>query len=127
MGFHHGVGHGGLPFHGAGGEDGQSPIIRDVAQIVGEIALPLPTKAGDPMRWDAIKSGRGKPKALQKLQSIQHTVHISRVLAHLELAQPNEPADATFHGFGQQCIEFSPHCDIKAFCDAGLDPAFGGN
>jgi hypothetical protein len=47
----------GLPFHGAGGEDGQSPIIRNVPQIVCEVALLLPTKAGDPMRWDAIKGG----------------------------------------------------------------------
>ncbi len=57
MGFHHGVGNGGLPLQGTDSKNSQPPLIGNVAQIVGEIALPLPTKAGDPMGWDAIKGG----------------------------------------------------------------------
>ena len=57
MGFHHGVGNGGLPLQGADSKNSQPPLIGNVAQIVREVALPLSAKAGDPMRWDAIKGG----------------------------------------------------------------------
>ena len=45
MGFHHGAGNGGLPLQGTDSKNSQPPLIGNVAQIVGEIALPLPAKA----------------------------------------------------------------------------------
>lgn len=93
MGLNHCVSYRSLPFHGANGEDCQSPITGNIAQIIQEIPFALPAKPGNAMRWNAIKGSSCKPETLQELQPVQQAVRVRRVLANLELAQPDEPAD----------------------------------
>ena len=63
MGLDHGIGDSAAPFHGTDGEDGETAITRNVAQPVGEVALPLAAKTGNAMR-ETVPPQSGSSKAL---------------------------------------------------------------
>ena len=88
--------------HGTDGEDGERAITRNVAQPVCEVALPLAAKTGNAMRRNGLQQIGGKIEALQEFQTIEKAVDVGRVPAHLEPAQPDEPAHAAVHFLGKQ-------------------------
>ena len=102
MGLDHGIGDSAAPFHGTDGEDGETAITRNVAQPVGEVALPLAAKTGNAMRRNGLQQIGGKIEALQEFQAIEKAVDVGRVPAHLEPAQPDEPAHAAVDFLGKQ-------------------------
>ena len=102
MGLDHGIGDSAAPFHGTDGEDGETAITRNVAQPVGEVALPLAAKTGNAMRGNGLQQIGGKIKARQEFQTIEQAVDVGRVPAHLEPAQPDEPAHAAVDFLGKQ-------------------------
>ena len=86
MGFHNGVGNGAAPFQRADGKDGETAVAGDVPQITREVALSLPSQAGKPVGRHTGQDRLGQPKALQEFEPVEKTVHVGRVLTHLELA-----------------------------------------
>ena len=60
MGLHHRVGEEHLPLDGADRENREAAVVRELAEPVGEVALPLPPQPRDPMRRDqrALRGGR---------------------------------------------------------------------
>ena len=94
MGLDHGIDDSAAPFHGTDGTDGETAITRNVAQPVCEVALPLAAKTGNAMRRNGLQQIGGKIEALQEFQAIEKAVDVGRVPAHLEPAQPDEPAHA---------------------------------
>ena len=94
MGLDHGIGDSATPFHGTDGEDGETAITRNVAQSVGEVALPLAAQTGNAMGRNGLQQVGGKIEALQEFQAIEQAVDVGRVPAHLEPAQPDQPAHA---------------------------------
>ena len=64
MGLDYGICDGGLPFHGTGGKDGQPPVVGDIAQIMGEVALTLATQTGDTVGRHILQHGRCQAKPL---------------------------------------------------------------
>jgi len=93
MCLNHRVSYRSLPFHSTDGQDGPPPIAGNVTQIIRKITLSLAAKTGDPMWWNVINGSGRKPETLQEFQPVQQAVCVRRVLANLELAQPDEPAD----------------------------------
>ena len=109
MGLDHGIGDSAAPFHGTDGEDGETAITRNVAQPVCEVALPLAAKTGNAMRRNGLqqiggKQIGGKIEALQEFQTMEKAVDVGRVPAHLEPAQPDEPAHAAVDFLGKQPV-----------------------
>ena len=104
MGLDHGIGDSAAPFHGTDGEDGETAITRNVAQPVGAVALPLAAKTGNAMRRNGLQQIGGKIEALQEFQTIEKAVDVGRVPAHLEPAQPDEPAHAAVDFLGKQPV-----------------------
>ena len=102
MGLDHGIGDSAAPFHGTDGTDGETAITRNVAQPVGEVALPLAAKTGNAMRRNGLQQIGGKIEALQEFQAIEKGVDVGRVPAHLEPAQPDEPAHAAVDFLSKQ-------------------------
>ena len=127
MGLDHGIGDSAAPFHGTDGEDGETAITRNVAQPVGEVALPLAAKTGNTMRRNGLQQIGGKIEALQEFQTIEKAVDVGRVPAHLEPAQPDEPAHAAVHFLGKQPVETQAHGIVPARGDVRLYPTLCGN
>ena len=61
------------------GEDGETAITRNVAQPVGEVALPLAAKTGNTMHRNGLQQIGGKIEALQEFQAIEKAVDVGRV------------------------------------------------
>ena len=76
MGLDHGIGDGAAPLHSTDGTDGETAITRNVAQPVGEVALPLATKTGNAMRRNGLQQIGGKIEALQEFQAIEKSVDV---------------------------------------------------
>ena len=55
VGLHHRVGDERLPLDGADREDREAAVVRELAQPVGEVALPLPAQPRDAMRRDIVE------------------------------------------------------------------------
>ena len=136
MGLDHGIGDSAAPLHGTDGEDGETAITRNVAQPVGEVALPLAAKTGNAMRRNGLQQIGGKIEALQEFQAIEKGVDVGRVPAHLEPAQPDEPAHAAVDFLGKQPVvssrgkqpvETQAHGIVQARGDARLYPTLCGN
>ena len=107
MGLDYGIGDSAAPLHSTDGTDSETAITRNVAQPVGEVALPLAAKTGNAMRRNGLQQIGGKIEALQEFQAIEKAVNVSRVLAHLEPAQPDEPAHAAVDFLGKQPVASS--------------------
>ena len=127
MGLDNGIGDGAAPLHGTDGEDGEPPVPRNIAQPVREVAFPLAAKAGDTVRGNGLQEIGGQIEALQEFQAIEKTVDVGRVPAHLEPAQPDEPAHAAVDFLGQQPVETEAHVIVQARGNARLYPALCGN
>ena len=127
MGLDHGIGDGAAPLHGADGTDGETAITRNVAQPVSEVALPLAAKTRNAMGRNGLQQIGGKLEAPQEFQAIEKAVDVSRVPAHLEPAQPDEPAHAAVDFLGKQLIETHAHGTVQARGDTRLYPALCGN
>ena len=69
MGLDHGIGDSATPFHGTDGTDGETAITRNVAQFVGEVALPLAAQTGNAMGRNGLQQVGGKIEALQEFQA----------------------------------------------------------
>ena len=127
MGLDHGIGDGAAPLHGTDGADGETAITRNVAQPVGEVALPLAAKTGNAMRRNGLQQSGGKIEALPEFQAIKKAVDVGRVPAHLEPAQPDEPAHAAVDFLGEHLVETPAQGIVQACGDARLHPALCGN
>ena len=79
------------------------------------------------MRRNGLQQIGGKIEALQEFQAIQKAVDVGRVPAHLEPAQPDEPAHAAVDFLGEQPIETPAHGIVQARGDARLYPALCGD
>ena len=84
MGLDHGIGDSAAPFHGTDGTDGETAITRNVAQPVGEVALPLAAKTGNAMRRNGLQQIGGKIEALQEFQAIENSRRSRRPLMSAE-------------------------------------------
>ncbi len=127
MGLDHGIGDSAAPLHGADGTDGETAITRNVTQPVGEVAFPLAAKTRNAMGRNGLQQTGGKIEALQEFQTIEQAVDVGRVPAHLEPAQPDEPAHAAVGFLGKQLIETHAHGIVQARGDTRLYPALCGN
>ena len=114
VGRNHGICDSAAPLHGTGGEDGETAITGNVAQPVGEVALPLSAKTGNAMRRNGLPQIGGKIEALREFQAIEKVVDVTRVPAHLELAQPDEPAHTAIGFLGEQPVETHAHGIVQA-------------
>ena len=79
------------------------------------------------MRRNGLQQIGGEVEALQEFQAIEKAVDVGRVPAHLEPAQPDEPAHAAVHFLGEQPVETHAHGIVQARGDARLYPALCGN
>ena len=105
-------------------DDGQAAITADVAQAISEIAFTLTLQATHPMGWNAPENIRRQVHLLQEFQPVEQAGGISRVLPHLELAQPDEPADLALDHFRKQAIEAGFQGIIQSVHDGAIDLAF---
>ena len=123
MGLDNGVCNGGAPFRDADRQYGQATVAGDVEKAVGEVPLALPAQARNPVWWNAIENRCRQIQLLQEFEPVEQAVGSGRVVPHLELSQPDEPACASIHAFAQQAIEACTHPVIEAGGNSGLDPA----
>jgi hypothetical protein len=65
-----------------------------------------------------------RPKILQEFQPVEKTVHVGRVLADLELTQPDKAGYGTTCILCQQGIEPRPYVIAQPPGDPGIDPPF---
>lgn len=105
MGLDYRIGDRRRPFHGADGKDRPAPIRADVPQAIGKVALALPTQACDSVRRNTGEQLRIKSQATQQLQPVEQPVRRCGIVADLELAKPDEPADIGIEHFSQQPIK----------------------
>lgn len=74
------------------------------------------------MRWNAREDARRQIHLLQKFQSVEQAGGVGRVLPHLELAQPDEPADLALDHLREQSIKAGFHGFIQPGHDGTVDP-----
>ena len=65
VGLHHRVGEEHLPLDGADRENREAAAVRELAEPVSEVALPLPAQPRDPMRKDSVEEAFRDIKALE--------------------------------------------------------------
>ena len=127
MCFDNGICDGSRPLNDAGGKDGQSSITGDVPQSIRKVTFPLAAKACDPMCGNVVQDCWRQRDPLQEFQPVELAVDIGRVLAHLELSQPDEAADPAISVFIEQTVKFGFHFEVETCRNASLDPLFGRN
>ena len=122
--FDDGVRDGEAPLHHADRENGEAAITGNILQPVREIALALSAQPSNPMGRNPGQAIGIEADRLQELQPIQQAVHIGRVLARLEPAQPDEPAHLPVHRLAQQRVEPGAHVLVKTIGDAGFNRVY---
>ena len=101
----HRVSDSGGPLDSAYREDRQTPVARNVAQAICEVPFTLAAQTRDPVGRNIPQDSGRHCQCLQKFQSVQEPGCPRRVVAHLELAHPDEPADLAIDDFGQKCVQ----------------------
>ena len=124
VGLDNGVRNGGAPFHDADRQYGQAAVAGDVEKAVGEVPLALPAQTRDPVGRNAVENRGGQVQFLQEFEPVEQAVGIGRVVPHLELPQPYEPARVPVRAFAQQAVEALAHPAVETCGDPGIDPAF---
>ena len=89
VGLHHRVGEEHLPLDGADRENREAAVVRELAEPVGEVALPLPAQPRDPMRRDLVEEAFRNIEALDVLEAVQQPVGVGGIAAWLELLEPD--------------------------------------
>ena len=124
VGLHHRVGDERLPLDGADHENREAAVVRELAEPVGEVALPLPAQPRDPMWRDVAEEAFRNREAPEMLEAVQQPVGVGRIAARLELSQPHEPRHAGVDRLFEQMLEVAPQPGRHPLGDAGLDAAF---
>ena len=124
VGLHHGVGDERLPLDGADPENREAAVVRELAEPVGEVALPLPAQPRDPMWRDVAEEAFRNREAPEMLEAVQQPVGVGRIAARLELPEPHEPCHAGVDRLFEQMLEVAPQPGRHPLGDAGLDAAF---
>lgn len=127
MGLDHCIGNGTAPFDGADREDGQAAGARYVTQISGEVSLPLSAKAGNAVKWDTGQNSLVQGNVPEKFQPIKQAVHVGRILAHLELAQPDKAGNRTARILNQKSVKPGAAGIVYAVSNSSLDLPFCDN
>jgi len=65
--------------------------------------------------------------ALQEFKPVEQAVHIGRVSANLELAQPDKAGDRAVRAFSQQCIKLAAQFIIQPVGNPGFGPSLGSD
>ena len=94
VGLHHRVGEEHLPLDGADRENREAAVVRELAEPVGEVALPLPAQPRDPVRRDLVEEAFRNVEAPDVLEAVQQPVGVGGIAARLELPEPDEPRHA---------------------------------
>ena len=81
-----------LPLDGADRENREAAVVGELAEPVGEVALPLPAQPRDPMRRDRVEEAFRNIEAPEVLEAVQQPVGVCGIAARLELPEPDEPA-----------------------------------
>ena len=79
---------------GADRENREAAVVRELAEPVGEVALPLPAQPRDPMRRDRVEEVFRNIEAPEVLEAVQQPVGVGGIAARLELPEPDEPRHA---------------------------------
>ena len=120
----HGVGQERLPLGSAHREDRDAAVLRELAQPVGEVALPLPPQARDPMRGNALEETVRNPQPPHMLQAVQQPVDVCGVVPGFELPEPHEARHAVVDHLVEQAPEAVAEFRRNPVGDACLNSAF---
>ena len=93
MGLHHRIDEEHLPLDGADRENREAAIVRELAEPVGEVALPLPAQPRT-VRRDLVEEAFRNIEAPEVLEAVQQPVGVGGIAARLELPEPDEPRHA---------------------------------
>ena len=88
----HRVGDERLPVAGADRENREAVVVRELAEPVGEVVLPLPAQPRNAMRRDVADEAAGPRAAPEVLEAVRQAVGVGRVTARLELPEPTNRA-----------------------------------
>ena len=124
VGLHHRVGEKHLPLDGADRENREAAIVREFAEPVGEVALPLPAQPRDPVRRDIVEKAFRNIETPEVFEAVQQPVGGGGIAARLELPEPDEPRHAGVDRLVEQMLKVAPKPGRDPLGDAGFDPAF---
>ena len=108
VGLHHRVGEEHLPLDGADRENRDAAVVRELAEPVGEVALPLPAQPPDPVRRDLVEEAFRNIETPDVLEAVQQPVGVGGIVARLELPEPDEPCHAGVGRLFEQMLEVAP-------------------
>ena len=123
VGLHHRVGEEHLPLDGADRENRDAAVVRELAEPVGEVALPLPAQPRDPVRRNLVEEAFRNVEAPDVLEAVQQPVGGGGIVARLELPEPDEPGHAGVGRLFEQMLEVAPKPERDPLGDARFDPA----
>ena len=109
---------------GADRENREAAIVREFAEPVGEVALPLPAQPRDPVRRDIVEKAFRNIEAPEVFEAVQQPVGGGGIAARLELPEPDEPRHAGVDRLVEQMLKVAPKPGRDPLGDAGFDPAF---
>jgi len=121
MGCDHRIGNGTAAFEDADCKDGKAAVARYVPQIPGEVSLPRSAKAGNAVKRHTRQSSLVQGNVPEKFKPIKQAVHVRRVPAHRELAQPDKAGGGTTRVPGQKGIKPGATGIVSAVSNSGLD------
>ena len=123
VGFHHRVNEEQLPLDGADRENREAAVVRELAEPVSEVALPMPGQPRDPMRRDLAEEAFRNIEAPEVLEAVQQPVGVCGIAARLELPEPDEPRHACVGRLFEQMLEVASKPGRNPLGDASFDPA----
>ena len=124
MCFDHGVGQERLPLDSAHREDRDAAVLREFAQPVGEVALPLPPQSCDPMRGNTFEETVRNSQPPHVVQSVQQPVSVCGVVPGFELPEPHEARHAVVDRLLEQAVQAVAQIRPDPLGDASFDTAF---
>ena len=105
-------------------ENREATVVRELAEPVGEVAIPLPAQPRDSMRRDIVEEAFRNIEAPEVLAAVQQPVGVGRIAARLELPEPDEPRHAGVDRLFEQMLKVAPKPGRDPLGDAGFDLAF---
>lgn len=120
----HGVGQERLPLGRTHRQNGNAAIVREFAQSVGEVALPLAAQARDSMRGNALEETVRYSQSAHILQAVQQPVGVCGVVSGFELPEPYEARHALVDRLLEQGLQAMAQLRRHPLGDARLDTAF---
>ena len=98
-----------LPLDSADRENREAAVVRELAEPLGEVALPLPAQPRDPMWRDLVGEAFRNIEAPKMPAAVHQPLGVGDIAARLELPDPHEPRHAGVRRLFERMLEVAPN------------------